>query len=162
MIGGMAMDGENKEHPFYQKPRWMIENPNFWSVKRNLGAAGEDAYLILLEKYKLSKKNGEKWKDKDGRVFVYAKQAEMAKKIGVSVSAINRAFKKMQDAGLIEVKKRGSGKPARVYVLDPPEKFTGDNANKENDKKDDEEEKNLPPCEAIRKRYKEMGIVPPF
>lgn len=156
------MDGEKSKPRYYKKPRYMIEDPHFWPIKRKIGPIGEDIYVILLERLELSKKNGEKWKDEKGEIFVYAKQEELAEKMGVSVSTIARAFRNLQSVGLIEVKKSGNGKPARIYVHEFLEECAGNIGDSETDDNDNGKgEDNMTPNERLKRNYKKLRIPEP-
>lgn len=112
------MSGSN----FYKIPRHVMKDPDFISVIRKIGVIGFWLYIFLLNLAEISRKNGEKWTDEDGRIFVFAQQEKIAEEIGVDLSAITRAFRKMKESGLVDIRKMGRGHPARVYVNQFPKK----------------------------------------
>ena len=52
--------------------------------------------------------------------FCFPKQDTIANEIGVKVGAIKKGLQRLQDNGLIEIKRRGLGKPNVCYFLHHP------------------------------------------
>lgn len=73
-------------------------------------------YSALADRASLSEKNG--WIDSDGRVFIYFAINEMAKLIGCGKDRVFNSYKQLEKHGMIERKRQGQGKPAKIFVND--------------------------------------------
>ncbi len=100
--------GENSE-AFYRIPKYLFgdEYGNILSTDAKL------LYALLLDRAGLSAKNG--WFAQDGRVFLYFTVAEAAEKLSFGKDKILCLFKEIENAGLIERKRSGLGKPSVIF-----------------------------------------------
>lgn len=73
-------------------------------------------YALILDRVSLSKKNG--WIDSDGRVFIYFTVEEFSDVLGICRDKTIKILGKLSEAGLIERKRRGLGKPSVIYAKD--------------------------------------------
>ena len=74
-------------------------------------------YCLMLDRVGLSAKNG--WRDEDGRVFIYYPLDEIMQDLACSHTKACRVLAELEERrgfGLIERRKQGQGKPARIYV----------------------------------------------
>jgi DnaD/phage-associated family protein len=96
---------------FYKIPKMLFLNPKY----KSLSVTAKVAYGMIKDRMELSKKHG--WVDKDGRVYVFFKQAQLAEFLGVTERTIKSIFAELKLAGLLETQKQGMCKPAKVYLM---------------------------------------------
>jgi hypothetical protein len=102
---------ENAEgYAFYRTPKIFFTEERF----QGLSSDSKILYGILLDRVELSLKNG--WKDGDGRVFVYMTIENVEEAIGRCRQTACKLMDELEAFGLIERKRQGQGKPARIYV----------------------------------------------
>ena len=70
-------------------------------------------YGVMLDRVSISARNG--WLD-DGRVFIYFTVEEVKKCIRAGKNKAVQALHDMETLGLIQRKKQGQGKPARIFL----------------------------------------------
>lgn len=63
-------------------------------------------YALLLDRAKLSRRNG--WKDEKGQIYLIYPISNMAQDLGKSQTTIKKAMCELEDAGLLEKKRRDS------------------------------------------------------
>ena len=109
---------EEDRFNFYRVPKTLLTDPQYKSVS----IEAKVLYGLLLDRVGLSIKNG--WMDKEHRVYIYFTQEDAMELMGCGKDKITRLFRELDQsgAGLIERKKQGQGRPARIYVknLTPP------------------------------------------
>ena len=71
-------------------------------------------YGILLDRMSLSVKNG--WLDGQGRVYIIFPVQEVMDALGCADNKATKLFRELENAGLVERKRRGLGKPNLIYV----------------------------------------------
>ena len=71
-------------------------------------------YGILLDRMSLSVKNG--WLDGQGRVYIIFPVQEVMDALGCADNKATKLFRELENAGLVERKRRGLGKPNPIYV----------------------------------------------
>ena len=71
-------------------------------------------YGILLDRMGLSVKNG--WLDEQGRVYIIFPVQEVMDALGCADNKATKLFRELENAGLVERKRRGLGKPNLIYV----------------------------------------------
>ena len=62
----------------------------------------------------LSVKNG--WLDEQGRVYIIFPVQEVMDALGCADNKATKLFRELENAGLVERKRRGLGKPNLIYV----------------------------------------------
>ncbi|MFI3255498.1 MAG: replication initiator protein A [Eubacteriales bacterium] len=95
---------------FYMTPKLLMRN-------KELSALPSDVkllYILLLDRMKLSAKNG--YKDNDDRLFVFFTQEEAEYELHKSNKTVCTIFAKLEEVGLIERVKLGQGKADKIYV----------------------------------------------
>ena len=73
--------------------------------------------MLLKDRNELSIKNG--WIDKEGYIYFYFKQEELAEMLRVSPPTLRKAFNELKDAELIHVVRQGMNLPNNLYLLQP-------------------------------------------
>lgn len=103
---------EAEQFSFYRIPKALFIGEQF----ANVSAEAKVLYGILLDRMSLSMKNG--WLDEDNRVYIYFKQEDAAEMLGCGRDKAMKLFAELDISGigLIERKKRGQGKPPRIYI----------------------------------------------
>lgn len=103
---------EAEQFSFYRIPKALFIGEQF----ANVSAEAKVLYGILLDRMSLSMKNG--WLDEDNRVYIYFKQEDAAEMLGCGRDKAMKLFAELDisGVGLIERKKRGQGKPPRIYI----------------------------------------------
>ena len=101
---------------FYQMPQiFYNKESKYFKLMKN-GIARE-LYMLLKDRNELSIKNG--WIDKDGYIYFYFKQEELAEMLRVSPPTLRKAFNELKDAELIHVVRQGMNLPNILYLLQP-------------------------------------------
>ena len=80
----------------------------------NLSPGAKFLYALMLDRLKLSERNG--WRDGDGRPFIRFSTDEAALLLGVSESTARRTFRQLESLELVRREKRGQGRPDRLFV----------------------------------------------
>ena len=109
------MPEENREQSneaFVKLPKRLLTDECY----NSLSPISIMVYSVLADRASLSQMNG--WIDDGGRVFIYFTINEMAKVIGCGKDRIVAAYKQLEKCGMIERKRQGQGKPAKIYVQD--------------------------------------------
>lgn len=99
---------------FYKFDKWILLEGKL----KKLSPTAKLLYMVLKDREEISLKNAKAFTDEDGNLFQYFDQEKAAELIGVSLSAIKKAFKDLQEYKLIESIRQGLGKPNRLYILD--------------------------------------------
>lgn len=97
---------------FYRIPKALFTDSRY---KSSLSAEAKILYGLLLDRASLSAMN--RWKDKEGRTFIYYTVKEVMREIGCSRQKAIRLLDELEfKADLIERVQQGLGKPNRIYV----------------------------------------------
>lgn len=88
-------------------------------LKMDLTPTAKLIYVMLLDRYTLSKKNG--WKDSDGHIYLVYTIENLAADGGMGLTAIKRGLNELTAAGLIRRTRHGFSSPSRIYLLIPEE-----------------------------------------
>lgn len=105
--------GEVEQYSFYRIPRTLIIGERFKGVSTD----AKLLYGLMLDRMGLSFKNG--WLDDNGRVFIYYSLDDIQTSLGCAHQKACKLLAELDTSkgiGLIERKKQGQGKPARIYV----------------------------------------------
>lgn len=103
-------EGNAEGYAFYRTPKVFFTENEF----QGLTSDSKILYGILLDRVELSLKNG--WKDPEGRVFVYMTIESIETALGRCRQTACKLMDELETFGLIERKRQGQGKPARIYV----------------------------------------------
>ena len=84
-------------------------------LKLNISETAKLVYMLLLDRARLSMKNGD-WQDEQGRVFVLYTIPNLAKDIGKGENTVKKALNQLLKQGLILKQSLGPGQPSKIYV----------------------------------------------
>lgn len=101
---------EAEQYSFYRIPKILLTDRRYKSVSLE----AKVLYGLLLDRMGLSARNG--WLDDDGRVFLYFTQEEAMAMLDCGKDKTTKLFRELETIGLMERKKQGQGRPARIYV----------------------------------------------
>ena len=96
--------------PFLAYPRFLL--------KTDLPETAKLVYILLLNRTKLSRKNGN-WTNPEGYVYIHYTIRTMALEIGKCESTVKTAYRDLEKAGLIRRERQGKNHPNRIYVRLP-------------------------------------------
>ena len=99
---------------FYQMPRFLTAG-EFAGDKLSNNA--RVLYTLLLERHKLSVKNG--WHNENGEVFNYFKREEMQNQLGLSERTVLKVMHELINGSLVEETHQGLNMPNKIYLLSP-------------------------------------------
>ena len=99
-----------EQFSFYRIPKALFTDPHY----QGLSIESKVLYGLLLDRMGLSMQSG--WFDRDGRVFLYFTLEDALARLGCGHNKAVRLFAELEKIGLIERKKQGQGKPAKIYV----------------------------------------------
>ena len=101
---------EMKKFFFYRTPKALFEDMHY----NGISFESRMFFSFLLDRMTLSMKND--WIDEQGRVYIFFTLKTAMKATGYGHNKAARLFTELEQIGLIERKKQGQGKPARIYV----------------------------------------------
>lgn len=102
-----------ESYSFIRVPRLLITGEDF----KGLSTDAKLLYSLLLDRMGLSMRSG--WLDEEGRVYIYYTVDEIQDNLNCGHGKACKLLAELDTAkgiGLIERKKQGQGKPARIYV----------------------------------------------
>ena len=111
---------EAEQYSFYRVPKAILTDPRY----KGVSIEAKVLYGLLLDRMGLSVRNG--WMDSDGRVYIYFTQEDAMTLMNCGKDKATKLFRELDTdgIGLIERRKQGQGRPARIYVKNfilPPE-----------------------------------------
>ena len=95
---------------YFRVPQILFRDIRF----KDLSTDAKTLYGILLDRMSLSVKNG--WLDGQGRVYIIFPIQEVIDALGCADNKATKLFRELENAGLVERKRRGLGKPNLIYV----------------------------------------------
>ena len=95
---------------YFRVPKILFRDIKF----KDLSTDAKTLYGILLNRMRLSVKNG--WLDEQGRVYIIFPVQEVMDALGCADNKATKLFRELENAGLVERKRRGLGKPNLIYV----------------------------------------------
>ena len=104
---------EAEQYSFYRIPKVLLTDHRY----KNVSMDAKVLYGLMLDRMGLSVRNG--WLDSEDRVYIYFTLDDALELLGCGKDKAVRLFKELDTAsgaGLIERRKQGQGKPARIYV----------------------------------------------
>lgn len=104
---------QSDQFSFYRIPKALFTDARF----RGLSAEAKILYGLMLDRMSLSRKNG--WTDRENHVYIYFTLEDVLELMGCGHGKAVRLFAELDSVkgiGLIERRKQGQGKPARIYV----------------------------------------------
>ena len=112
----MALDlnyyygNEADQYSFYRIPKALLTDPRY----KDITIEAKVLYGLLLDRMGLSIRNG--WMDKSGRVYIYFTLEDAMQMMACGHNKAVKLFAELEQSGLIERKRQGQGRPARIYV----------------------------------------------
>ncbi len=102
-----------EQFAFFQVPKVLITDDRFAEISLD----AKFLYSLMLDRAALSSRNG--WIDKEGRVYIYYTLEQIMADLRCANQKAGKLLKELElKVGLIERKKQGQGKPAKIYVKD--------------------------------------------
>lgn len=103
---------EAEQFSFYRIPKNLFTDWHYQGVS----IEAKVLYGLLLDRAGLSVRNG--WMDDEQRIYIYFTQEEAMTAMGCGKDKATRLFRELDQGGigLIERRKQGQGRPARIYV----------------------------------------------
>ena len=95
---------------YFRVPKILFRDIRF----KDLSTDAKTLYGILLDRMSLSVKNG--WLDGQGRVYIIFSIQEVMDALGCADNKATKLFRELENAGIVERKRRGLGKPNLIYV----------------------------------------------
>ena len=93
--------------PYMAYPKFLL--------KVDISETAKLVYMLLLDRTRLSMKNGD-WQDESGRVFILYTIPALAKDIGKGETTVKKALNQLLKQGLILKQSLGPGQPNKIYV----------------------------------------------
>lgn len=111
MIFDYHYELEAEQYAFYRIPKVLISD----SLFKTLSLEAKFLYGMMIDRLALSAKNG--WKDEEGRIYIYFTIEDICENLTCGKDKAVKALKELEkDAGLIERKKQGQGRPTMIFV----------------------------------------------
>lgn len=95
---------------YFRIPKALFQDSRF----RQLSTDARTLYGILLDRMSLSVKNN--WLDEQGRVYIIYTVREVQESLCCAEHKAVKLFRELEQADLIERKRRGLGRPSLIYV----------------------------------------------
>ena len=95
---------------YFRIPKALFQDSRF----RQLSTDARTLYGILLDRMSLSAKNG--WLDEQGRVYIIYTVREVQESLCCDEHKAVKLFRELEQADLIERKRRGLGRPSLIFV----------------------------------------------
>lgn len=102
---------EAEQYTFYRIPKALFTNPTYW----RLSSDAKILYGLMLDRMGLSLRN--QWQDEENRVFIYFTLEDAQEYVYCGHTKGVALFAELEKLGLIERKKQGLGRPAKIYLL---------------------------------------------
>jgi len=118
------LDQSNALPEYMPYPRFLL--------KMDLSSTAKLVYMLLLDRYTLSKKNN--WQDADGHIYLVYPVENLARDTGKGKTVISTALAELEKESLIRRLRKGFSTPHRIYLMIPEDTVTGGARGKKNDK----------------------------
>lgn len=103
----LKINDEELKFNHYRVPKKLLE--------LDLSHAAVLLYMLLLDRFELSKKNN--WINKNGEIFQYFTREEAAKILKIAQPKTRRAFRELVENKLIFEKRQGQNKPNLIFIV---------------------------------------------
>jgi len=97
---------------FYQVPQALVDDEAF----SGLDGWAIILYSLMLNRVGLSVKNGDKFRDDNGRLYIIFTIDEVITRCRCGKNVAIKLMQQLEDIGLIEKKRQGLGRPSLIYV----------------------------------------------
>ena len=101
---------QSESYSFYRIPKLLFTEGMF----EELSTEAKVLYGLLIDRIGLSRSHG--WKDEAGHVYVYYSMDSVMRALRVGKNKACRLLRELENFGLIERRKQGFCKPARIFV----------------------------------------------
>ena len=143
---------EAEQYTFFRIPK-ILFSPTY----KTLSVSAKMLYALMLDRMSLSARN--RWMDEDGRVFIYFRMSEIMSAIGCGHNKAIALYAELEKVGLIERKKQGMGRPAKIYVKNFIPKTGSQQPKKEDPATPKNEYNDFPSAERNNKNYKNNTYI---
>lgn len=106
---------KSEKNSFIQIPRFIFEVERY----KSLSASAILLYALLLDRYRLSQKNPNAWKNKDGHMYICYPITEVQMRLRCGHDKATSLFRELELTGLIKRAKPGLGRASQIVVYDP-------------------------------------------
>lgn len=103
---------EAEQFQFYRIPQILFTDDKF----KKISSDAKILYGLLLDRIGLSFQNPEKFNDDNGRAFIFFTRETTMEMLNCGKEKSAQIFQELENAGLIERKRQGLGKPTKIYV----------------------------------------------
>ena len=110
MLFDYFYEEQSESYSFYRIPKPLFTEEVFGT----LSVESRVLYGLLLDRIGLSREHG--WMDEVGRVYVYYSMESIEKQLRCGKNKACRLLRELERFGLIERKRQGFCKPARIFV----------------------------------------------
>lgn len=104
------MANQSDQFSFVRIPRTMLTDSYF----AGLSLQAKVLYGILLDRMKISLQNH--WLDGEGHVYIVYPVNEIQDDTNLSRRKVQKCLAELEEAGLVERRKQGNGKPNCIYL----------------------------------------------
>lgn len=104
-------DNEYLENSYYKIPQELFISSLY---KDKLNSDSKILYAFLLDRLSLSQKNH--WLDEEKNIYLIFTREQVQEKLNLSDKTATKAFKQLNEVGLVQEKRQGLGKPNLIYV----------------------------------------------
>ena len=104
-------DNEYLENSYYKIPQELFVSSLY---KDKLNSDSKILYAFLLDRLSLSQKNH--WIDDERNIYLIFTREEVQEKLNLSDKTATKAFKQLNNVGLVQEKRQGLGKPNLIYL----------------------------------------------
>ena len=143
---------EAEQYTFFRIPK-ILFSPTY----KTLSVSAKMLYALMLDRMSLSARN--RWMDEDGRVFIYFRMSEIMSALGCGHNKAIALYAELEKVGLIERKKQGMGRPAKIYVKNFIPKTGSQRPKKEVPATPVSEYDDFPSAERNNKNYKNNTYI---
>lgn len=143
---------EAEQYTFVRIPK-ILFSPTY----KTLSVSAKMLYALMLDRMSLSVRN--RWMDEDGRVFIYFRMSEIMSALGCGHNKAIALYAELEKVGLIERKKQGMGRPAKIYVKNFIPKTGSQRTQKEVPATPVSEYDDFPSAERNNKNYKNNTYI---
>lgn len=103
-----------RQYTYFVVPKVLLTDPAFAKID----CTAKIIYSLMLSRLSLSAENPGQYTDAEGRLYIVYSVDEIADTLQISRPTVVKMITQLNNAGLIEKKRQGQGKPTLYYVMD--------------------------------------------
>ena len=103
-----------RQYSYYVIPQMLISDPAFSGID----CTAKLIYSLMLNRLSLSAENAEDYTDPQGRLYIVYTVEEIAETLQISKPTAVKMVTQLCEAGLVEKKRQGQGRPSILYLRD--------------------------------------------